>query len=780
MTSVTSPLPSSDGSASDSTSNRLALAAAILAAGAFVVAFMQALLEYISSNSAMRKCSPCAIGYSSYLVKRRWNFRFWKLRVYYPLLALEKMNILNVLFIQSLQSIELDDGISEIAALNSQWAWRNINEDDVPKWLQVADEMTVLCHLADTSKIISISDIPWVHWKLRLAFLKWRWNHPLQPNRRPRASWAQLLFAFGITETKALMNQLVDADMIPSNLDVPLQRIGLFDLGVLAFLMGFTSVKIDIPNRDFRAISSFGTITTQELQGWGKIIHFDGDAREFHQLLARCAETWLYRGSSLINGNTSYGKYQGNSLALSVDILGDSIKNKRSIEDHKAEVFERSRGGIFDRSGIERDNTWEEASLMNRLVNDLINSLLQSVDQVDHPQGNIGDTKALDDTFITWQVATGKCVPSLLLSASFMTIHGIVCGFPSDALLEPISAWSRYRAQKLWARRPFFMSKNLRRSMVLDLGGFFRVTSDYLMSREVGASPAGLYGWGISTMKIFFDYFPEELRLEIVSSDGLAAAVLTAETSALIENFNPREWATQVKQSQVESYTSTLFKPLNVLWCQIIVLDIAIQYHIRRGWDNRRIGQSTKSPSPPGSRAAVLSKALAAATSPKPDVSRADGKGLQRRVTTLSEAVAANPPETNRTEEESTMDRPEEPTKANDTRSVIARLFSKLLHCEDWYDQEGQVAYAISRSLEIPTDLSNTKTFHEWNLESSLKEHSGITTGANGEELRGNYFGVLADLLELRGLFVIAFLNIHPDSTDVYNAESENIQMPIA
>ncbi|KAI9773499.1 MAG: hypothetical protein M1839_002081 [Geoglossum umbratile] len=823
MANATSPLNVNGGS--DSTSNRLAMAAAVLAASAFVVAFSQAFLEHINSNSAMRKCTPCAIGYSSRLVKRGWDFHFWKLRAYYPLLNLERGRILNLLFIQSLTSIEVDDDVGKIEELNKRWGWKNIDEGDSPERLQIADDMAVLCDI-DTDRIISISDVPWRHWKLRLAFLKWRWRHPLQPNRRPRASWAQLLFAFGIRETHLLKIRLTDADMIPSNLDVPLQRIGLFDLGVLAFLMGFTSVKIDIPNRDFRALSPFGTISTQELQGWGKIIHFDGDAREFHKLSVRCSEVWLFRGSMLINGSTSYGKYSGNSLSLAVDILGESIKTKRSRDDHLKKVQERNADGVLDHGRIERDNTWEEASLMTRLVDNLVSSLLQQADQAALPKvkvssdihgfdGRKGDTgntlrglileasserqgarellrksiledrsqyyeDALKDIFSAWQATTGKYIPSLLLSASFMTVHGIACGFPTTVLLEPILAWSRYRAEKLWARRPFSVSDNVRRSMALSLGSFFRKTSDYLMSRELGASPAGLYGWGISTMKVFYDHFPKESQLEIVSSEGCAAAVLIAETSALIEDFNPREWAARVRQSQVESFSVTLFKPLNVLWCQILILDIAIQYHIRRGWDVKSEAEpAPQSAPPPNSRAVVLSEALTAATSPSPDLPPGAGRTLQHRATTLSEVMAANPPQADPSGGP-VEDGPAEPRETQEPENLLSRLLSELLYCDEWHDREGEVAYAISRSSEIPDNSSDSKPFHEWDLKSSLEEHSGITTEANGDKLRENYFQVLADLLELRGLFVIAFLGIHPDSTDVYLAETENIQMPIA
>jgi len=92
-----------------------------------------------------------------------------------------------------------------------------------------------------------------------------------------------------------------------------------------------------------------------------------------------------------------------------------------------------------------------------------------------------------------WQAETGKYVPSLVLCATFMTIHGVVCGFPRTALLDPIATWSQRQAKALWSRHPFSVSESVRRSIVLDVQDFFRLTSDYMIGANVGASPSGLY-----------------------------------------------------------------------------------------------------------------------------------------------------------------------------------------------------------------------------------------------------------------------------------------------
>lgn len=84
--STTNTSSTPKGSNSDVTANQLAMAATVLAAGAFVMAFLQALMEYIGSNEARSKCTYEAIGMTAKQVKFGWNFTFWRLRVYYPLL----------------------------------------------------------------------------------------------------------------------------------------------------------------------------------------------------------------------------------------------------------------------------------------------------------------------------------------------------------------------------------------------------------------------------------------------------------------------------------------------------------------------------------------------------------------------------------------------------------------------------------------------------------------------------------------------------------------------
>jgi hypothetical protein len=82
---ASSAASSSDPDSLASPANRLALAAVVLAVAAFVIATLQALLEYSGSGeSARRRCNFAAVGHASQHVRKRWSLRAWRRKFYYP------------------------------------------------------------------------------------------------------------------------------------------------------------------------------------------------------------------------------------------------------------------------------------------------------------------------------------------------------------------------------------------------------------------------------------------------------------------------------------------------------------------------------------------------------------------------------------------------------------------------------------------------------------------------------------------------------------------------
>ncbi|KAI1343507.1 hypothetical protein F5Y15DRAFT_234939 [Xylariaceae sp. FL0016] len=73
-----------------STTNRLSLSAIIISVAAFIIAALQATLQYTgSSESARRKCNFAAIGVASKQVRKRWSFHSWQRKFYYPHLRID-------------------------------------------------------------------------------------------------------------------------------------------------------------------------------------------------------------------------------------------------------------------------------------------------------------------------------------------------------------------------------------------------------------------------------------------------------------------------------------------------------------------------------------------------------------------------------------------------------------------------------------------------------------------------------------------------------------------
>lgn len=82
------------------------MAALVLAAAAFVVALAQALMQYFSSSEARGKCTYEAIDMSAKSTKLGWNWTFWKLRVYYPVLNISFASVMGAAMDQAKEHID--------------------------------------------------------------------------------------------------------------------------------------------------------------------------------------------------------------------------------------------------------------------------------------------------------------------------------------------------------------------------------------------------------------------------------------------------------------------------------------------------------------------------------------------------------------------------------------------------------------------------------------------------------------------------------------------------
>jgi hypothetical protein len=179
-------------------------------------------------------------------------------------------------------------------------------------------------------KMVSIWDFDFVD---KLKFIYWRWRNPTWLFS-PRASWAQLFLALDVKDVTPIFLKGIDADAIPSSLDVPVQRVGLRDIGKLALFLGFSSVKINQEKRIFTAQSPFATISTEEVPVLGKVLRFEGDIMALHCYTCRGRTYYMLRGVRLASGEMSFGRYVTSGFAIPVETLGSAIKNGRTSDEY--------------------------------------------------------------------------------------------------------------------------------------------------------------------------------------------------------------------------------------------------------------------------------------------------------------------------------------------------------------------------------------------------------------------------------------------------------------
>ena len=209
---------------------------------------------------------------------------------------------------------------------------------------------------------ITTADLDWTE---VAQFLWYRLLHPLRRMQRPRASWAQIIVALGIEDTSQLTYHRADAESIPANLDTPVQRIKVRHLGMLAFVLGFHAVELDIPRREFRAYSPIGTITTHDSDIMGRVLRFEGDILAIHERISRCDTQWVYRAADLVPGMLSFGKYLVLSAFQPLTTLSRAIAENTPVEVYRDNELQAIKAGGM---GFSTGPVYLEAMLMRRYL----------------------------------------------------------------------------------------------------------------------------------------------------------------------------------------------------------------------------------------------------------------------------------------------------------------------------------------------------------------------------------------------------------------------------
>jgi hypothetical protein len=177
----------------------------------------------------------------------------------------------------------------------------------------------------------------------------------------------------GLRNTEDLILRTVDAATIPSVFDVPIQRIRLYDIGMLSLILGFSSVEINISSRNFNATGPFGTITTEDFPNFGKVLRFEGDIFNLYRTISRCDRVWLYVLAPQIVGRLSLGNFVSFGNVLPLQMIKEAVSEYWSSDHYEFQVTSLLKG---EKDGYLLSHLPREASFFQELT-ELTPSILQ-------------------------------------------------------------------------------------------------------------------------------------------------------------------------------------------------------------------------------------------------------------------------------------------------------------------------------------------------------------------------------------------------------------------
>jgi hypothetical protein len=348
-------------------------------------------------------------------------------------------------------------------------------------------------------------------------------------------------------------------------------------------------------------------------------------------------------------------------------------------------------------------------------------------------------------------------LPTILPAAAIGMLGPCEVGAPSKVLMRPFLPWIKAIAVQVAraAERPktkAITSGRITALFRMDDLKFVRSRNPVWYSKDyLGMAGCDQLGWIFPDIREIYDSLGDEggerdkmLDRENGQFTGKVRPVLFTDCMALLKSFNPRIWAD--KMERIVSTSMTMFLPTNMLWAQILLLDVTIHYLVRGGFQERKMYDGYEMWTPPvvavitavvdSWDGATVSVPAAGNDDPAEDGSLPKSTELPSKPPVTAPAQAPHPGTTSPPESSSTS-----------TQAV-------------------QTAQAWS-----------------WDLLGSLRRQPALFAEKEGEKEtdtdREEKLEMLAVLLQLRALFHFALLMLMPDSSDVYKAGSSDVEMYI-
>ncbi|KAK6345900.1 hypothetical protein TWF730_010243 [Orbilia blumenaviensis] len=510
----------------DTTEKSLALVALVFAVIAFLTAFFQALLQYLTSNQR-DKCLRGAIGEWSKFTKTRWDFSNWRIDIKYARLNFEPNGLVAARekhgeAFRSWTMGNIPELRGGICSLNN---YERRSRIDSLFWC-IEDRGKI--YLGDNKQ-------PVTFWDLRMrAKLSWLafWIAKRKSGLAPfaRAGWCNLLTALSVGPESDVVSSYEKADIIPSGIDVSIQRMPLFDLCLLCYLANIKEIKISEKENNFNGQNRYVNMCTQEIPGLGKFVTFDGDFQSLK------GELDIADTSQLVSvSNMAQGGLLGNTFSPSITFFDENAFLLGTVQEWNQDTWNTYRNE-------HRDNLYDtiagltpQLAKKERAKNTAKTSLIYQRDEFDvHFKRHLSEKWTQQPSLWTdtWKEILDSCNPTIVKYLAIMPFNGIWTAIPRRLFYEPYGPFVADR-RKAWteickaskdqvARFIPDLRENcgIEKDLIYGDIPFLRKTSDFCLTDSKIETVPGNFTWA---------WFPNRPVLGQWGSDACIQALKTDE-----------------------------------------------------------------------------------------------------------------------------------------------------------------------------------------------------------------------------------------------------------
>ena len=561
-------LRDTSSNADDPTSDKLALAAVVIAVFAFFISFLQTVIAYLASQ-VRDKCSRGAIGGWQKFSKTRWDFWNYRLRVLYPQIDFDCLSILQY---RRLTDLMRQKALSTYfpAYVKSKGAgWMDMMHCDDRDSLRFWHIWYGTNVLGIGTKAVTFFHLPF---RAKLEWFMFLYRYGGRQNTVPaRASWANVIACMGTQPTKGLVRRLELADIIPNRLDAPWQTTSLSNVGLLCFVLGMKHVNVNIQEGTITAHNEYASLTTTKVKvpGMPLMVTLSGDLDNLRASLAKPITQNLVSVARTANGMIDFVNFAVNPFFCDPTVVIYGLRNVWDDDDWvkygkvrllQRHASEKSVGCLY----------WEAVE---------------------------ADGIGSDDWTSHWKKLGVGASPSLLQLLAFLPYSSMCSGFPLRSYLTPYDNHFFESASKWWTHGGRdFCSKDSALTFRVAKGDvpFLRETESFLLTAKILDENHGSRSWIFHRTRQLLRNWDKTFELTL--ADSTTKFPITAAVGRLLEG----DTVDQVRSDQheklftrIEEYTNVLQSTIEAeLWFTLATLEARIESI----WDRIVNTENTSSP----------------------------------------------------------------------------------------------------------------------------------------------------------------------------------------